>query len=461
MRKTLVLLVVSLVLTGCGATAKPTVAPTAAVPSTVRPESHVATAVPPTAVQPTATSVPSATPIPPTATVTPLAQSLGTQIWQTYDAIVMVEAEAESLNETAKRCQSGELQGFEATDAVLAVSALAGTIEQSLQITPLPLLSDNWARALQIHIEVKNTLGKWLDDKSSPEQVAEEMKSLLRAAQMTTAGAESILSVAYRLGRNEMTRRRQEVLEAMKPAVEKTPTPTAPVQSSTPGLANLGSVVQGHGYFVQGTAIEDPAKAGSLYQPESGRKLVAVQLVVGNVSGIPIWTNPYNSTLVDTDGFTYRPQLGARDGGQLEMVELDQGQRVWGWIPFQIPEEAKPRGIKYELSWGNTLLAALEGPTATQTLASLPSRAAPRLPKLGEATEQEGYSLSALQVEDPAKPSSYFETYDAEKGMRLVAVEFVIGNVSGALISVNPYNAVLIDSDGFLYRSSLGARAEG
>ncbi len=398
----------------------------------------------------------------PTATRTPLSQTLTDQIWQTYGSIVLIQAETQSLSDVARRCQSGELQGLEAFTQILMAGAIVATVQETItQTTALPLLSDTWARALQIHSQVKNSLSQWLDGKSSPEQVAKEMEPLLSEAQATTAGAESILSAGYGLDRNEMIRRRQEALSAIKQAFEKASTPTPPAASSTAESANLGSVVQGNGYFVQGTAIEDPTKAGSLYQPEQGKKLVAVELVIGNISGDPIVTNPYNGTLVDTDGFTYRPELGGRDRGQLEMVELDQGQRVKGWISFQVPEAAKLASIKYDVSWGNTLVAGLAVPAAGLTLAPLPSRTAPQLPKLGEATEKEGYSLSASQVEDPAKPSSYFETYEAEKGMRLVAVEFVIGNVSGEKITVNPYNATLIAADGFLYGPSLGARAEG
>jgi hypothetical protein len=239
-----------------------------------------------------------------------------------------------------------------------------------------------------------------------------------------------------------------------------TPAPptTAPTATNaptmTPNAANLGDLVEQDEYFIQATAVEDPATPGPFFQAESGKKLVAVELVVGNVSGTPITVNPLDAVLVDGDGFTYHPELGGRDG-QIELLELNPGERVKGWIAFQIPNAAQLKSIKFDVSGSNTLKAGLTPPQAGQTAAQLPARSSPTLPKLGDLVEQDGYSLSASKVEDPAKPGAIFS---GEKGKRLVAVEVVIGNVSGAQITVNPLSAVLVDTDGFLYQPTLGGR---
>jgi len=242
-----------------------------------------------------------------------------------------------------------------------------------------------------------------------------------------------------------------------KPTATKqaTSAPAATVApTNVPKSANLGDVVERDGYFIQATTGEDPAPPGPLYRAESGKKLVAVELVVGNVSGTAITVNPLNATLLDGDGFTYQAELGGRDG-QIELVSLNPGERVKGWISFQIPNAAKLKSIKYDVSFGNTLQTGLTPPPTGQAPAPLPGRTPPQLAKLGDVVEQDGYSLSASQVEDPAKPGIIFR---AEKGKRLVAVEVVVGNVSGAKITVNPLNAVLVDTDGFLYKPELGGR---
>jgi hypothetical protein len=68
--------------------------------------------------------------------------------------------------------------------------------------------------------------------------------------------------------------------------------------------------------------------------------------------------------------------------------------------------------------------------------------------------EQDGYSLSASQVQDLAQPGLF---YDARDGWRLVATEITVGNTDGERITVNALNAVLRDANGFLYTPELGA----
>ncbi len=238
-----------------------------------------------------------------------------------------------------------------------------------------------------------------------------------------------------------------------------TPAPTSAPTATTaandaPQSANLGDVIQQDGYFVQAAAVEDPTTPGLLYQAESGKKLVAVELVVGNVSGSALSVNPLNATLIDNDGFAYHPELAARDG-QLGTLDLNPGEKVDGWVAFKVPNEAKPKTIKYELTFGSTpLQSALTPPTTKSQPAKLPARTAPKLAKLGDVVQQDGYSLSASSVEDPGKPGFLFK---AEKGKRMVAVQIVVGNVSGAKISTNALYAILVDTNGFLYEEDLGA----
>ena len=236
-------------------------------------------------------------------------------------------------------------------------------------------------------------------------------------------------------------------------APSSTPKPTVP-PTNPPKAANLGDVVELNKYFIQAMNVEDPAIPGPIYQAESGKKLVAVELVVGNISGTGITVNPLNATLLDTDGFTYRPVLGGREG-QIELVNLGPGERVRGWISFNIPNAGKPNGIKYNASLAGTLQTGLAPSQGGQTTVQLPAWTPPKLPKLGDVVEQDGYSLTAATVEDPAKPGVIFRP---EKGKRLLAVEAVVGNVSGAKITVNPLNATLVDADGFLYKPTLGGR---
>lgn len=78
---------------------------------------------------------------------------------------------------------------------------------------------------------------------------------------------------------------------------------------------------------------------------------------------------------------------------------------------------------------------------------------------LGDTTEQDGYSLSAVKIEDPVDPKDYMIIYEGHpQEMRLVAVEILVGNVSGEPIKPNPAAAVLVDDEGTIYPCALGSR---
>lgn len=240
-----------------------------------------------------------------------------------------------------------------------------------------------------------------------------------------------------------------------------TPEPTATPEPEPTAVLELGDSDLLEGYSLTAMAVEDPAQPGRLYDPVEGKKLIAVDIIVANVSGAePVETNPLSATLVDSEGFVYDPELGSVDG-QLVMADLNPGERVRGWIAFEVPEETVARSIRFEISgYPEVLLQTGLGPRSDgQTDLSPPTMPErPQYPSLGEAVEEEGYSLSAVAVEDPASPGSL---YTPKEGKKLVAVEVVLGNVDGEKFSSNALSATMIDTGGFAYRPELGSRAGG
>lgn len=238
-----------------------------------------------------------------------------------------------------------------------------------------------------------------------------------------------------------------------------TPEPTtAPTDTPEPQPRYLGDIVEQYGYLLSAITVEDPTTPGMFYEPESGKKLVAVELIVGNISGEALSVNPLYATLVDSEGFTYQPELAGREG-QIVTVDLSLGEKARGWIAFEMPEGATAASIKYAIEpFGSKVLqASLISPPEgyvpdTEALSILPLSPETRL---GDVVEQYGYSLSATTVEDPTTPGMF---YEAKEGYRLVAVEIVVGNVSGETLSVNPLYAILVDSNGFVYQPELAGR---
>jgi hypothetical protein len=235
-----------------------------------------------------------------------------------------------------------------------------------------------------------------------------------------------------------------------------TPEPAA-TETQVPELF-LGDAVSNYGCALTGVSVQDPATPGMLYESTSGKKLIAVEIIVSNLSDNVIGINPLNATLVDAEGFTYDLELGGRDN-QLSTVDLNPGERVKGMVAFEVPEKAVAASIKYAIEsfGGKTLQARLTpAPEGHAVIPEPPLTPIDPLPKLGDVVENFGYSLSAGTVEDPATPGML---YTSRNNYKLVAVEITLGNVSGdEALSVNPLYTYLVDSNGFVYAAELGGR---
>ena len=102
-----------------------------------------------------------------------------------------------------------------------------------------------------------------------------------------------------------------------------------------------------YGYSLSSTAVEDPTTPSMFYEAKEGYKLVAIEIIVSNISGKTLSVYPSDAILVDSNGFVYRlEELAGRDG-QLAVVNLNTGEKVKGWVAFEIPEDATPASIKY------------------------------------------------------------------------------------------------------------------
>jgi hypothetical protein len=238
------------------------------------------------------------------------------------------------------------------------------------------------------------------------------------------------------------------------------PTDTAqPTATAAPEPAQqyLGDVITQDNTALSALTVEDPAEPGILYEPASGTKLVAVEIIVANLSDEKIDVNPLNVELVDAEGFVYEAELTGRAEG-LGTVDLFQGEKVRGWVSFQVPEEAVPARLKYALQLlGDEyvtaeLAAPPEGYEPDQEVLDV-TLEAPAV-GLGETAQRDGYALTALTVDDPAEPGIL---YRAAPGTKLVAVEIVVANDTGAEpLDANLLLAYLVDTRGFVYRAQLG-----
>jgi len=123
---------------------------------------------------------------------------------------------------------------------------------------------------------------------------------------------------------------------------------TAPVPATSVPVTYLGDQVELDGYSLSALTVEDPAtRPGVFYEPQPGKKLIAVEFVTGNVAGELYTSNVLNATLVDTDGFLYRAENTGVEG-EIALLDVNPGERVQGWASFFIPESAQAAALKYK-----------------------------------------------------------------------------------------------------------------
>lgn len=248
------------------------------------------------------------------------------------------------------------------------------------------------------------------------------------------------------------------------PLPTDTPVPTdtplpPPTDTPVPELY-LGDAATDNSYALTGISVQDPATPGMLHTATSGKKLIAVDVIISNLAGEVLHVNPLNATLVDREGFVYQPELGGVDD-QIPTLDLNPGEKARGLIAFEVPESASAASIKYAIeTFGDNFLQAslVPAPETHTAVAEPPSTPAEPLPALRDVVEDLGYSLAATSVEDPAAPGIL---YQQKQGYKLVAIEIVLSNVSGSQpLSVNPLYAFLVDDEGFVYSPELGGRED-
>jgi len=182
---------------------------------------------------PTATSTPTDTPTAThtptpasTATPTPLSEDLRNRILETYQLIFHTQVNAEMLSEAAARVQAGELTGFDALGATLALVGLMEGVDQGYaERKPLDLLTSPYADAQEVHETLKDILARWWNEEIDSTQVLTEVEPELTRIDGIVGGAERTLARTYGFDMEEMAQYRQEVLDSIPDMLKPTVVP--------------------------------------------------------------------------------------------------------------------------------------------------------------------------------------------------------------------------------------------
>jgi hypothetical protein len=220
----------------------------------------------------------------------------------------------------------------------------------------------------------------------------------------------------------------------------------------------IGEISEEYGYSLSVVSFQDPAlNPGIFYDPEDSKKLVSVEFIVGNTSGDTISSNVLYGTIIDSEGFSYGAETGTTEN-QIELMDVFQGEKVKGWAGFILPENAEPKFFKYSIRGSSSKVFKVEliGEVIDEMTAeysTIPLN--PDFPNLGDVAEKSGYSISAVNLQDPAENPGYF--YESSEGFKLIGVEFIVGNINGETVSSNVLYAALVDSRGFVFGAETGS----
>ena len=129
------------------------------------------------------------------------------------------------------------------------------------------------------------------------------------------------------------------------------------VEHSEQGSNRLGEWTEGSGLAMVARAVDDPATPDTAnYEPKPGTRLVAVHFELGSLSGTHHGT-PHAAKLIDDRGVKYEAVYGAMaDHPEIESVAVGMGEKVSGWIAYEVPEGAVPAFLEYKPSvWARSI----------------------------------------------------------------------------------------------------------
>ena len=129
-----------------------------------------------------------------------------------------------------------------------------------------------------------------------------------------------------------------------KPAQSNRP-PTPTVVSPEDRNLKSGATAD---YVLSVVSVKDPAEAVAAYKAKlPNSRLVAAELAFENANGKDVFdVDPTTPSVFDEKGQEYQAIKGALADG-LKAISLKKGEKVQGWVAFEVPKDAKPAKVRY------------------------------------------------------------------------------------------------------------------
>jgi hypothetical protein len=124
------------------------------------------------------------------------------------------------------------------------------------------------------------------------------------------------------------------VTNTAAPVSTAIPAPTNTPASSS--LAKVGEPVTQEGYQLTVTNVEF-SNAYGYASATAGMHFLAVEILIVSDAASNVNVNPFYATVKDSDGYSYTSYLMGKDPALTSQNDLAQGDKMRGWVTFQVP----------------------------------------------------------------------------------------------------------------------------
>ncbi|MCW3085836.1 MAG: hypothetical protein JWP12_3202 [Bacteroidetes bacterium] len=104
------------------------------------------------------------------------------------------------------------------------------------------------------------------------------------------------------------------------------------------------------GAFIVTLAKSSEYKTNNEYtQPSEGMRFYCINVEYSNpTSDLILDANPLQWKLYDSEGYAYEMAIADSKEPELKMASINPGNKLKGWITFEIPKDAKPVKVQFQ-----------------------------------------------------------------------------------------------------------------
>jgi len=149
----------------------------------------------------------------PTNTYIPLNEEEKNKLLNDYKIILFIYLDANLLNETASRVNSGELSGFESLGSIIVLASMVNAVDSAINSTTAPLaLDEYWKESLNIHNSTKSILSEWFNDEIDSEIVMKQAEPDFMKIVTIITNFEKEISERYGISATDLKKLREDAI---------------------------------------------------------------------------------------------------------------------------------------------------------------------------------------------------------------------------------------------------------